>query len=228
MPKSSFFDAVTLPQGAVPGGTPQRRPLPGAGAPPLGAYYNNIYGTGANVNWNPSTNRVSADLHAPIGDHQNQLFLNAAGYYQPSGSAGASDYGFRLGFEKKIEPRGETGGRLLDRVLSRDPSIQALGVQEGAVLPANVRTGILSSLPPEKLKELSDQVREAQRIAKDEQLGIRPGAPKYSGGIFVGSPGDASRGSSGSQEEDYVPAGDPQKRALQQLGQYVQRLGATQ
>lgn len=208
MPKSSFFDTVTLPQGAVPGGMPQGA-IPGGGPgmsfpsmapsrldPKLRAYYENVYGSKADVEWNPTTNRADVNVRAPVGDHQNQFFLNAGGYYQPSGTGTPSDYGVRLGFEKKIAPQGMSGGELLNRVLSQDPSVQSLGIQ-GQVIPASVRSGILSSLSPDKLKELSDQVREAQRTVKDEQLGIRPGATKFKYGIDFG-------GSSNQTNSDYA------------------------
>ena len=199
MPKSSFFDTVTLPQGAVPGGMPQGA-IPGGGPgmgfpsmapsrldPKLRAYYENIYGSKADVEWNPTTNRADANFRAPVGDHQNQFFLNAGGYYQPSGAGTPSDYGVRLGFEKKIAPQGLSGGQLINRVLAPE-----MGIQEGTI-PASVRSGILSELSPDKLKELNQKVKEAQREEKDRQLGIVPGAIKYKYGIGFGGEESDSR-----------------------------------
>jgi len=176
MPESSFFDPIGIP----PGGFTPAKPRFFAD-PALRAGYQNIYGTRIGASVSPVTNQGSLDFQFPIGDHQKQNFITGGAYVRPGSFQAPSDYGFKLGFTKKIQPQGLSGGDLIDRALQ-----QQVGVpnHSGPVLNASNRGDFFNSLTADQLKMLSQSAKQINRDYIDQQLGIRPGAEKF--GFDVG------------------------------------------
>ena len=67
--------------------------------------YDNIYGTKVNVGYTPQTNTGDLNIQFPIGSHRQGLNLGASGYFRPGSNQQKSDYGFQVGFSKKITPQ---------------------------------------------------------------------------------------------------------------------------
>ena len=142
--------------------------------PTFKAGYRNVYGTSANVGLNPTTKEASLDFRAPVGDHQNQMFLTGGGYATPANPGSKADWGVRIGFEKKIRPQGAPMGQLIDQSLS-----QAIGVQNAGEFSNDSRARMMEAMSPEDRQRLFQNVKTAQRQNVDQQLGITPGASKF-------------------------------------------------
>jgi hypothetical protein len=151
--------------------------------PRINVGYRNIYGTRLGVNVSPVSKQASLDAQFPIGDHQRQLFLQGGAYVKPGFESGApADYGFRLGFSKKIQPTGVGLGGAIDRAFQRN-----IGTPSDTI-NASTRSEFFNTLTPEQLKILGQDARKIQRESVDEELGIRPGQEKYGFGVDVSVP----------------------------------------
>jgi len=171
VPESSFFEPIGM---AFPkeGGNPAKPKV----SPAFSAGYRNIYGTNVKGSFTPGVNEASLNAQVPIGDHQKQFFLTGGAYMRPSSGGAPSDYGFRLGFKKNIEPQGIPAGQAVTEALRRE-----LGPinESGETINASTRSNLLESFTPEQLKMLSDSAKRINREEKDRQLGITTGAEKY-------------------------------------------------
>jgi len=192
MPESSFFDPLNLPQ---------VKPRFSAD-PAFRAGYRNVYGTQIGASVSPVTNQGSLDFQFPIGDHQRQNFITGGAYVRPGSAEVPPDYGFKLGFTKKIQPQGLSGGELINRAVQ-----QQLGApnSDGAVLNASNRSDFIGSLTPDQLKMLGQDVRKINRDYIDQKLGIVPGVEKYGFGIGV----DVKQKPQMPQWMESVPTIDP-------------------
>jgi hypothetical protein len=167
MPNSSFFDPIQ--------GSPTYK-----ADPRVRAGYRNVYGTDVSVGVSPVTKEATLDLRFPVGDHQRQQFFTGGAYVRPAGEGAPADYGFKVGFSKKIQPQGLTGGELINRVLGR--SVNPEG--SSPVINADVRSQLMQSFTPEQLQMLGKEAKQINREYIDTQLGIVPGAEKF--GFDVG------------------------------------------
>lgn len=143
--------------------------------PRFNARYQNVYGTQVGASVSPTTRRGSLDLQFPIGDHQQQLFLRGGAYAQPGSDTTSPDWGFNVGFTKKIAPQGMSVGDALNKAIQ-----QNIPGSSSEVMNTSARTPFFNSLTPEQLQMLGQDARAIQRRSVDEQLGIIPGAEKFS------------------------------------------------
>jgi hypothetical protein len=160
-------------------------PTPGLGDPstsPLRvkAGYKNIYGTDAGVTFDPLSGNAGINAKIPIGDHQRQLFFGVDAYGNPMNK----DWGAQIKLTKRIAPQAPTAGEALNAITGSAFSQQkggANGAQQAAY-----RQSFMNTLTPEQLQLLHRGVRQYQREEVDRQLGIVPGAEKYSLSFGVG------------------------------------------
>jgi len=162
--------------------------FPGGGLPQTPTFkagYKNVYGTSANLGLNPVTKAASLDFRAPIGDHQNQMFLTGGGYTTPVNPGSKADWGVRIGFEKKIAPQGAQMGQIIDQALNQG---LPAGVQNVGGFSPESRAGMMAGMTPEDRERLFKDVQGLKRQSIDQQLGIVPGATKfgYDVGIDMG------------------------------------------
>ena len=173
--------------GMFPGGSPSAPQQ----TPTFKAGYRNVYGTSANLGLNPVTKEANLDFRAPVGDHQNQMFLTGGGYATPANSGNKADWGVRIGFEKKIAPQGAPMGQLIDQSLG-----QAVGVQDAGSFSTDSRARMIEAMSPEDRQRLFQDIKTAQRQNVDQQLGIIPGATKF--GYHLGVDMKSAAGESGN------------------------------
>jgi hypothetical protein len=178
--ESGFFEPVTLPSGAQPvskGPAGQIVPtmMGGATASPLQLKggYRNIYGTRIGGTYDPLTQQAGVDVQVPIGDHQRQLFFGV----NAQGNPQTRDWGATLSLTKKIAPRTPTAGEAINAITGGVLGRTVPGAP--GVVQTDLRSNFMNSLTPEQLQILGQNVKEYQRQAVDEALGIRQGAEKY-------------------------------------------------
>lgn len=189
--ESGFFTPVTLPTGvqAVPTGS-AGQPIPmmgGATASPLQLKggYRNIYGTRVGGTYDPLTQQAGVDVQVPIGDHQRQLFFGV----NAQGNPQTKDWGATLSLTKRIAPRTPTAGEAINAITGGALNRAVPGAP--GVVQADLRSNFMNSLTPEQLQLLGQNVKEYQRQAVDEALGIRQGAEKY--GLELGFTGKGAQ-----------------------------------
>lgn len=188
---SGFFNPVTLPTGAQQAPSGQAGyPIPmmgGANPSPLQlkAGYRNVYGTRVGGTYDPLTQKAGVDVQVPIGDHQRQLFFGV----NAQGNPQTKDWGATLSLTKKIAPRTPTAGEAINAITGGALNRSVPGAP--GVIQTDLRTNFMNSLTPEQLQMLGQNVKQYQRQAVDEALGIRQGAEKY--GFEVGFTGTGQR-----------------------------------
>ena len=140
-------------------------------SPRFKAGYTNIYGTNVEGGYEPETNTGTLNINFPIGSHQSGIGLNARGYTRP-GINGTSDYGGFIGISKKITP--EIENRQVIQRIARETGIRSedLNPYQNASYPND-----------EFAKEFAKRFAKTKSKLIDEQMGIRPGAEKYSFGF---------------------------------------------
>ena len=171
MPDSSFFDPMEM---GAPGMFPMAGPQRQRQTPTFKAGYNNIYGTKANVGFDPVTKQATVDARFPLGDFRNQTFLTGGGYASPATPEQKADWGVRIGFEKKIAPQGLPIGQLIDQSLG-----QAVGIQNAGGFSLDSRARMIEAMSPEDRQRLFQDIKTGQNQYLDRQLGVVPGATKY-------------------------------------------------
>ena len=172
---------MPFPPGADVSGFP---PLPGQNTPPqytvdprLKAGYQNIYGTNISAGYSPVTQRGDINATIPIGDYQRQMFAKFGAYATPGAGGAPADYGFSVGFTKKIAPEGMAAGEAINKAIQQD-------VGNTGVIGASTRSEFFNSLTPDQLRMIGQDAESIKRRSIDEQLGVVPGAQKY--GFNVG------------------------------------------
>jgi len=184
---SGFFTPVTRNPGA---GIPM--PVPGGSPLTLEGGYRNVYGTRVGGTYDPLTKEAGVNVQVPIGDHQRQLFFGI----DATGNPETKNWGAKLSLTKKIAPRTPTAGEAINAItggaLSRAP--------QGApgVIQTDLRNNFMNSLTEEQLLMLNQGVKQYQREAVDQALGIRPGAEKY--GLELGFRGAGNQNPTGSSQ----------------------------
>ena len=140
--------------------------------------YDNIYGTRVNVGYTPQTNTGDLNIQFPIGSHRQGLNLGASGYFKPGSNQQKSDYGFQVGFSKKITPQ-VSDQAAYQRILQEEgiiPAQQIPGQQTPTYQQINYTDP--SSMDP-FVQQLRQRIEQTRGQMIDEQMGIRPGARKY-------------------------------------------------
>ena len=184
---SGFFTPIVRTPGtgipmSVPGGSPLT----------LEGGYRNVYGTRVGGTYDPLSKEAGVNVQVPIGDHQRQLFFGI----NATGNPETRNWGAKLSLTKKIAPPAPTAGEAINAItggaLSRAP--------QGApgVIQTDLRNNFMNSLTEDQLLMLNQGVKQYQREAVDQALGIRPGAEKY--GLELGFRGAG----------DQVPVSSPQ------------------
>ena len=135
--------------------------------------YDNVYGTRVNVGYTPQTNTGDLNVQFPIGSHRQGLNLGASGYFRPGSNQQKSDYGFQVGFSKKITPQ-----------ISDQAAYNRLLQEEGIIPTQQTPTyQEINYTDPSDMDPFVQQLRQRVEQTKgqmiDEQMGIRPGAKKY-------------------------------------------------
>jgi hypothetical protein len=221
--ESGFFAPVTLPSGAQPvprGQAGQVIPMMGgATASPLQLKggYRNIYGTRVGGTYDPLTQQAGVDVQVPIGDHQRQLFFGV----NAQGNPQTKDWGATLSLTKKIAPRTPTAGEAINAITGGALNRAVPGAP--GVVQADLRSNFMNSLTPEQLQLLGQNVKEYQRQAVDEALGIRQGAEKY--GFQLGFSGSGPRNDQQEPATDLIPEGlypDQKTPGKDQLDYFIQ------
>lgn len=183
--------------------------------PKLTAGYRNVYGSNLGVSVSPVTQRASVDGQVPIGDHQRQLFLQGGAWVEPGMETGApSDWGVRLGFSKKISPKGMSGGEAINRVLQQSSG-------NSGVINASTRSQLIDTFTPEQLQLLSQEANKVRRDDIDAQLGIQPGAEKYGFGLNVTVPNLKQNDDGSLQQKDAVRFAQDYADTLQQKSSFA-------
>jgi len=223
--ESGFFNPVTLPSGVkpVPGGQAgQIIPMMGgATASPLQLKggYRNIYGTRVGGTYDPLTQEAGIDVQVPVGDHQRQLFFGV----NAQGNPQTRDWKAMLSLTKKIAPKAPTAGEAINAITGG--ALNRLVPGAPGVIQTDLRSNFMNSLTPEQLQMLGQNVKEYQREAVDQALGIRQGAEKY--GFELGFSGSGS--DNNNQQEpatDLIPEGlypDQTPKGKDQLDYFIQK-----